>query len=122
MSPLRRLRLPARRIGDPENAPATRTRVPGQPAAIADTLRELTDESSDQSALALVIAGEYVIYAISRAVLERPALLARTSPEVRHLLACSSGTRSKRSILQRWQDPLDRTLVEDAEARVYGRI
>jgi predicted metal-dependent hydrolase len=54
--------------------------------AIASGLRELTDKSSPRSALALVIAGEYVIYAISRAVLEEPALLEGAAPEVRRLL------------------------------------
>jgi predicted metal-dependent hydrolase len=53
---------------------------------IASVLRELTDKSSPRSALALVIAGEYVIYAISRAVLEEPRLLEGSSPEVRRLL------------------------------------
>jgi predicted metal-dependent hydrolase len=173
-------------------------------AAIADALRELTDRSSDQSALALVIAGEYVIYAISRAVLEKPALLEGTTPEVRRLLewheleemehqsvACDvyrhlygEGSRHRllhaRALMkacrvvalalrraeahllrseprpesrdrrahalymfwspgllwqvagklprffaptfQHWQDPLDRTLIGDAEARVYGPI
>jgi predicted metal-dependent hydrolase len=54
--------------------------------AIAVELRKLTDKNDARSALALVIAGEYVIYAISRAVLEEPALLADTAPEVRRLM------------------------------------
>jgi predicted metal-dependent hydrolase len=53
---------------------------------IASVLRELTDKNSPRSALALVIAGEYVIYAISRAVLEEPRLLEGSSSEVRRLL------------------------------------
>ena len=172
-------------------------------AAIADALTELTDKSSDQSALAMVIAGEYVIYAISRAVLGHPALLEGTSPEVRRLLewhaleemehqsvACDvyrhlygegpthrllharaltkacrvlalalrraevqllrseprPESRDRRAHalymfwspglfwqvvgrlprffaprFRHWQDPLDRRLIDDAEARVYGR-
>ena len=49
-------------------------------------LRELNDRSSLRGALALVIAGEYAIYAISRSVLEDPDVLAQTTPEVRRLM------------------------------------
>lgn len=49
-------------------------------------LSELSDRSSLQGALAFVIAGEYAIYAISRTVLEEPAVLAGTAPEVRRLM------------------------------------
>jgi predicted metal-dependent hydrolase len=38
-----------------------------------------------RSALALVIAGEYAIYVLARTVLEDPAVLAPTTPEVRRL-------------------------------------
>lgn len=56
-------------------------------SAIAErTIRELADESSVRLALALVIAGEFAIYAIAKTVLETPAALAGTSNEVRRLL------------------------------------
>jgi predicted metal-dependent hydrolase len=55
-------------------------------SAVASALRALTDKTDSRSALALVIAGEYVIYAISRAVLEGPTLLEGAAPEVRRLL------------------------------------
>ena len=51
-----------------------------------EVLRELSDRSSLRGALALVIAGEYAIYAISRTALENPDILDRTTPEVRRLL------------------------------------
>jgi predicted metal-dependent hydrolase len=50
------------------------------------SLRRLTDRDDVRSALALVIGGEYAIYMLARAVLEDPALLAPTTPEVRRLL------------------------------------
>lgn len=51
-----------------------------------NVLRELSDRTSLQRALALVIAGEYAIYAISRTVLEEPAVLMGTTSEVRRLM------------------------------------
>lgn len=61
---------------DVERASATAERV----------LRELTDRSGVDAALSLVIAGEYLIYVLSRAVLDDPRLLAPTSPAVRRLM------------------------------------
>jgi predicted metal-dependent hydrolase len=54
--------------------------------AAEDTLRELTDRQSLEGALALVIAGEYLIYALARTVLEEPRVLASTAPEIRRLM------------------------------------
>lgn len=49
-------------------------------------LRALADASSVRGALTFVIVGEYAIYAVAKAVLEDPAVLARTTPEVRRLM------------------------------------
>lgn len=49
-------------------------------------LRALADASSVRGALSFVIVGEYAIYAVAKAVLENPAMLAGTTPEVRRLM------------------------------------
>lgn len=49
-------------------------------------LRALADASSVRGALSFVIVGEYAIYATAKAVLENPAMLAGTTPEVRRLM------------------------------------
>ena len=55
-------------------------------AAAERSLRRLTDRNDLRNALGLVIAGEYAIYILSRAVLEDPDVLAPTTREVRRLL------------------------------------
>jgi len=55
-------------------------------AAAERALRRLTDRNDVRGALALVIAGEYAIYVLVRAILEDPALVEPTTTEVRRLL------------------------------------
>ena len=59
--------------------------VEGAGKVAEGVLRELSDRGSLRGALALVIAGEYVIYALSRSGLESADVLRRTTPEVRRL-------------------------------------
>jgi predicted metal-dependent hydrolase len=55
--------------------------------AIAEkNLRAVTNANEIRGALTFVIVGEYAIYAIAKAVLECPAILAATVPEVRRLI------------------------------------
>lgn len=49
-------------------------------------LQALTDGNDTRGALAFVIAGEYAIYVLARAVLDDPAILAATDSEVRRLI------------------------------------